>query len=138
MCRPLLSQAWLRQMRLRQIFGFLLLVLCLCGLASSGHAQSPDEALAGFATDEYSDTDKAINDLASSGNPRAVDIIGALQDGRLYFNGDAKKVYIKDKSGALQEAATGAGATGISADDLQPVRLNNRLRRTVDAAIGGL
>jgi urea transport system permease protein len=139
MCRPLLSQARFRQMRLRQIVGFLLLVLCLCGgLASLGYAQSLDEALAGFTTDEYSDTDKAINDLASSGNPRAVDIIGALQDGRLYFNGDAKKVFIKDKSDALQDASTGAAAAGVSVDDLQAVRLNNRLRRTVEAAMGGL
>jgi urea transport system permease protein len=126
-------------MRVCKLTALLLLVLCLCGgFIPKAHAQSLDDALAGFTTDDYSDTDKAITDLAASGNPRAADIIGALQEGRLYFNGDAKKVYIKDKSGALQEAATGAGATGISADDLQPVRLNNRLRRTVDAAIGGL
>src|SRR5437588_2008195 len=126
-------------MRLRQILGFLLLVLCLCGgLASTARAQSFEEALAGFTTDEYSDTDKAITDLAASGNPRAVDIIGALQEGRLFFNADAKKVYIKDKSDALQDAATGAAAAGVSIDDLQAVRLNNRLRRTVEAAMGGL
>src|SRR3954469_10624638 len=126
-------------MRVCKLTALLLLVLCLCGgFIPKAHAQSLDDALPGFTTDDYSDTDKAITDLAASGNPRPADIIGALQEGRLYFNGDAKKVYIKDKSGALQEAAIGAGATGISADDLQPVRLNNRLRRTVDAAIGGL
>src|SRR5947209_4244550 len=139
MCRPLLSRARLRQMRLRQIVGFLLLVLCLFGgLAVSAYAQSLDEALAGFTTDEYSDTDKAITELAASGNPRAIDIIGALQEGRLYFSADAKKVYVKDKSATLQDAATGAAAAGVSVDDLQAVRLNNRLRRTVEAAMGGL
>src|SRR5437764_5497735 len=111
MCRPQLSQVRLRQMRLRQILGFLLVVLCLCGgLASAALAQSHEESLAGFTTDDYSDTDKAITDLAASGNPRAVDIIGALQEGRLFFNADAKKVYIKDKSDTLQEAVTGAPA----------------------------
>ena len=126
-------------MRLRQILGFVLVVLCLCGgLASAARAQSLEEALAGFTTDDYSDTDKAITDLAASGNPRAVDIIGALQEGRLFFNAEAKKVYIKDKSDTLQDAATGAAASGLSADDLQAVRLNNRLRRTVEAAMGGL
>src|SRR5437868_15363531 len=126
-------------MRLSQILGYLVLVLFLWGgLSNSAHAQSLDEALAGFTTDEYSDTDKAITDLAASGNPRAADIIGALQEGRLYFSADAKKVYIKDKSDVLQDAATGAPASGVSVDDLQTVRLNNRLRRTVDAAIGGL
>ena len=98
-------------MRLRQILGFLLVVLCLCGgLASAARAQSLEEALAGFTTDDYSDTDKAITDLAASGNPRAVDIIGALQEGRLFFNADAKKVYIKDKSDTLQDAAELAAA----------------------------
>jgi urea transport system permease protein len=117
----------------------LVLVLCLCGVPiTKAHAQSFDEALTGFTTDEYSDTDKAITDVAASGNPRAADIIGALQDGRLLFNGDTKKVYIQDKSGALQNAATGAAVTDVSADDLSPVRLNNRLRRSVEAALGGL
>jgi urea transport system permease protein len=126
-------------MRLREIVSFLLVVLSLYGgLASSVHAQSLEDAISGFTADEYSDTDKAITDLAASGNPRALDIIGALQEGRLYFHAGAKKVYTKDKSDTLQEAATGAPAPGISIDDLQAVRLNNRLRRTVDAAIGGL
>src|SRR4051794_643202 len=118
-------------MRVRKITALLLLVLGLSGgFVAIASAQSFEDALAGFTTDDYSDTDKAITDLAASGNPRAADIIGALQEGRLYFSVDAKKVYTKDKSGAVQDAATGAGATGISADDLQPVRLNNRLRRT--------
>src|SRR6476619_723143 len=128
-----------RQMRVRTITALLALVLCLFGgSTTTTSAQSLDDALAGFTTDEYSDTDKAITDLAASGNPRAVEIIDALQDGRLYFNADAKKVYIKDKSDTLRDAATGAPASGVSADDLSAVRLNNRLRRTVDAAIGGL
>jgi urea transport system permease protein len=126
-------------MRARQIIALLLLLLCLCGgFIPKAHAQSVEEALAGFTTDEYSDTDKAVTDVAASGNPRAADIIGALQDGRLYFDADAKKVYMKDKSGALQDAATGTAASDVSADDLSAVRLNNRLRRTVDAALGGL
>ncbi|MBV9393977.1 MAG: urea ABC transporter permease subunit UrtB [Methylobacteriaceae bacterium] len=126
-------------MRVRNIAALLFLTFCLCtGLIANAHAQSFEEALAGFTTDEYSDTDKAITELAASGNPRAADIIGALQDGRLYFNTDAKKVYIKDKSDVPQDAATGTPASGVSADDLSPVRLNNRLRRTVDAALGGL
>jgi urea transport system permease protein len=140
--RPCAARNFLKSvlhMQLRQILRFLLVVLCLCGgLAGAARAQSLDDALTGFTTDDYSDTDKAITDLAASGNPRAVDIIGALQDGRLFFNADAKKVYIKDKSDTLQDAATGAAATGMSVDDLQAVRLNNRLRRTVDAAMGGL
>jgi urea transport system permease protein len=126
-------------MRVRNIAALLFLTFCLCaGFIPKAHAQSFEEALAGFTTDEYSETDKAITDLAASGNPRAADILGALQDGRLYFNAGAKKVYVKDKADVLQDAATGAAVTDVSADDVNPVRLNNRLRRTVDAALGGL
>jgi len=46
-------------------------------------------------------------------------------------------VFIKEKSGAVLDAATGQAALGPPAD-LKAVRLNNRLRRTVEASLGGL
>ncbi len=62
-------------------------------------------------------------------------MIQALQDGRLAFAGD--KVFIRDKAGAVLDAATGKPAASAPAD-LKNVRLNNRLRRSVEAALGGL
>ena len=59
----------------------------------------------------------------------------ALQDGRLAFSGD--KVFIRDKSGTVLDAATGKPAASPPGD-LKTVRLNNRLRRSVEAALGGL
>jgi urea transport system permease protein len=73
--------------------------------------------------------------VAASGSPLALEVIQALQDGRLFFSGD--KVFIKDKAGAVLEAATGEPAANAPSD-LSPVRLNNRLRRSVEAAMGGL
>jgi urea transport system permease protein len=61
-------------------------------------------------------------------------VIQALQDGRLLFSGD--KVFIKDKAGATLDAATGKPAAAPA--DAANVRLNNRLRRSVEAALGGL
>ncbi|GAC1328215.1 MAG: urea ABC transporter permease subunit UrtB [Beijerinckiaceae bacterium] len=125
-------------MNLRKSFGQLVLALTLICSSVVGHAQTIEDALAGFTTDSYSDTDKAITDLTATGNPRVADIISALQDGRLFFNDDAKKVYIEDRAGAFQDAATGARARDVTADGVKLVRLNNRLRRTVEAALGGL
>jgi urea transport system permease protein len=105
--------------------------------ASACYAQSYEAALAGFATDSFSDTESAITGVAASGNPLAVQVMGALQDRRLFFNAEDKKVYIRDASGALLDASTGTAATRAPAD-LKPVRLNNRLRRAVDAAVGSL
>ena len=98
-------------------------------------AQSYEAALAGFTKDSFNDTDAAIGAVAASGNPLAVQVVEALQDGRLVF-GDGK-VFIRDKAGAILDAATGKPAADAPAN-LKPVRLNNRLRRSVEAALGSL
>jgi urea transport system permease protein len=100
-------------------------------------AQSFDDALARFAADAYADTEAAINGVAASGNAMAAPIIEALQAGRLMF-GDDKKVYIKDKSDRLLDARTGAPVAGEAPPGLKPVRVNNRIRRAIEAALGGL
>src|SRR5438874_4113591 len=107
--------------------------LLLAG-ALSANAQSYETALAGFTKDSFNDTDSAIGAVAASGNPLAIQVIEALQDGRLSFSGD--KVFIKDKTGATLDAATGKPATPPGG--AATVRLNNRLRRSVEAALGGL
>ena len=96
-----------------------------------------EDAVGKFATDDFSDTDEAISGVASSGNPLAFPIISALQDGRLMFDADSKKVYIKQLDGKAIDAATGAAVDAIP-DSAGAVNLNNRLRRAVDAALGGL
>ena len=105
---------------------------------AGARAESLETALAGFAGDSYSDTEKAIEATAASGNPRAAVVIGALQDGRLFFNPGTKKIFVKAESGDLLDAATGEPAAGENASELKPVRINNRLRRAIEAALGGL
>ena len=105
--------------------------------AGASYAQTYQAALAGFATDSYSDTETAITAVAASGDPLALQVVNALQDGRLFFSDD-KKIYIKEVSGALLDAETGTAVAGSPPDNLKPVRLNNRLRRAVDAAVGAL
>src|SRR5436190_17648467 len=89
--------------------------------ALGASAQNYQAALAGFTKDSFNDTDSAIGAVAASGNPLALDVIQALQDGRLLFAGDT--VFIRDKAGAILDAATGKPAAGAPAD-LSPVRLN--------------
>jgi len=111
-------------------------------LAALGQAlaqsQTYEGALAGFAADSFSDTEAAIEGVAASGNPLAAQVIEALQDRRLLFDAASKRIYLRDRKDALIDAATGLPATGVAADGLQSVRINNRLRRAIDAAIGGL
>src|SRR5438270_13563289 len=101
--------------------------LLLAG-ALSASAQNYEAALAGFTKDSFNDTDSAISAVAASGNPLALDVIRALQDGRLLFSGD--KVFIKDKAGATLDAATGKPAKAPA--DAAIVRLYIRLSRSVE------
>src|SRR6202012_4213985 len=96
-----------------------------------------EDAVGKFATDDFSDTEEAIAGVIASGNPLAYPIISALQDERLMFDADSKKVYIKQADGKAIDAATGAAVDAIP-DSASAVSLNNRLRRAIDTALGGL
>ena len=97
-----------------------------------------EDALAGFTTDDFTDTFDAIDAVVASGNPLAAPVLEALQDSRLQFSAAEKKVFIKTKDAALLDAATGQPAAGPPPADLENVRLNNRLRGALNGAIGAL
>src|SRR5262250_652286 len=75
-------------------------------------AANLEEALAHFATDYYGEIEEGIAAVAGSGDPRAASIIEALQDGRLFYSAERKKVYYRDVSGTLFDAVTAAAITG--------------------------
>jgi len=120
--------------RLRSLVFSVLLIVALTLPAFAGPFE---DAVAKFANDEFSDTDEAIGEVAASGNPLAFPIISALQDGRLSADPDTKKVYITQEDGKIIDAATG-GAVDKLPNNAAEVRLNNRLRRSVEAALGSL
>ncbi|MDA9438264.1 urea ABC transporter permease [Bradyrhizobium sp. CCBAU 51745] len=118
-------------------FCSLVLSLFLIAFALPAFAGPFEDAVAKFANDDYSDTDEAIGAVASSGNKLAFPIISALQDGRLMADPDTKKVYVTGTDGKSIDAATGEPVASVP-DSASAVRLNNRLRRSVDAALGSL
>jgi urea transport system permease protein len=138
--RRLLSTAGTN--RMSALYERVVALVVAIGLLIAGgvaaNAQSYEEALAKFTADSFSDTDDAISAVAASGNPLAVKVIEALQDGRLLFSAEQKKIFIREPSGSLLDAATGKPIAGDPPADLQRVRINNRLRRSIDAALGGL
>jgi urea transport system permease protein len=96
-----------------------------------------EDAVSKFANDDFSDTEEAIGVVATSGNPLAYPIISALQEERLMADPETKKVFIKQTDGKIIDAASGAEVATLP-DGAIVVGLTNRLRRTVDAAVGGL
>ncbi|MET0968237.1 MAG: urea ABC transporter permease subunit UrtB [Tardiphaga sp.] len=96
-----------------------------------------EDAVAKFANDDFSDTEEAVGIIATSGNPQAYAIISGLREGRLFADPDSKKVYLTGTDGKSTDATTGAPVASVP-DSAAAVRLNNRLRRTMDTAVAAL
>ncbi|HLJ70033.1 MAG TPA: urea ABC transporter permease subunit UrtB [Roseiarcus sp.] len=118
----------------RSLYALLALLSLVAALGAPARADPLDDTLARFAADKYSESEKAVGELAASGAPAAQTIIEALSDNRLYYDA-ARKVYFKDPSGALLDAKTGAKAI---AANLKKVRVNNGLRSAIAAALGAM
>ena len=112
-----------------------LLALIAALLAGPAFGQSADDAFARLGADSFGETARAIETLAASGHPQAQGIITALGEGRLLAGGG--QVVIKGTDGALIDGRTGAALAAEPAG-LKPVRLNNNVRRAVQAALGSL
>src|SRR6188508_3480530 len=110
--------------------------LLLFGATLAG-AGPYEDALAGLTTDSFGDTADAIDALTAAGDPRTGPVLEALKDQRLLYSAETKRVFVKDKSGRLTDAATGQPVASPPAD-ADNVRLNNRVRGMLDAALGSL
>src|SRR6185503_6927725 len=126
--------------KMRVLNGRLIALVLALGLmlsAMPAYAQSFGDTLAKFTTDDFGDTEEAVVAVAASGDKMAAPVVFALRDGRLLYDAASKRVFIKDASGAIVDAATGTPAANAPAD-LEAVRINNRLRRAIEAAVGTL
>jgi urea transport system permease protein len=122
---------------------FAVLLSVLASLALAGTAFSADlAALVGnLTTGGFSEREAAITALATSGEERAAPILEALAAGQLYVRNADKLVVIGKTDGnklALSEAISGKAAGSAVEADLDRVRVNNRLRGTIEAAVGSL
>jgi urea transport system permease protein len=118
--------------------GFVFFIFALLLLSSAAFADAADDALARFSTDRFPDTEQGIGALAASGLPNTAAILEALAGNRLLIDTSNARIYYRDAAGAVLDARSGAPAPGVDADSLKKVRLNNAIRRTLDAAQGTL
>jgi urea transport system permease protein len=102
-------------------------------------ADLPDADLAklvtGLAGDGFDDKLGAIDALGASGDSRAVAILKSLADGKLAATED-KQVLVEVADGKFADAVTGAAVE--PAADPDRIRVNNRLRGEIDAALSHL
>jgi urea transport system permease protein len=117
----------------------LIVIVVLAAFGRDARADAFTDALAGFAKDSYSDTIAAVEILSTLGDPRAAPVLRALGEGNLYVRkSDQAVVFAREDGGKTigTEAATGKALGEIKTDDFDKVRVNNRVRSAVQAALG--
>ena len=125
--------------RIRRFIGIVFATVALAALAATpSMAQTIEDALSQFAAGNYDATLKGVDELADSGAARAATILQALNDGNLYVGQD-QAIYIANDDDKLFIAATGEPAPAdVTIDDVNSVRVNNRIRNAISAAVGAL
>jgi urea transport system permease protein len=117
-----------------------LALLLLLAVALPAQADDLAEAVAGLGGASFAEKEKAIIALGTLGDPRAVPILHALGDDRLRKAPDGRVLILDTVGGTtkLSDAATGQEISGVEADSLDRIIVNNRLRGAIDAALGAL
>ena len=90
---------------------------------------------------DFAAREKAITDLAASGDPKAVVPLEALGKGDLYLRKADRTVLIAKLSGVvylLADPLTAADAGQAQKAEIEKIKINNSLRRTLAAVLGGL
>ena len=114
------------------------MAILVSGASGPASAGPYEDALAGFTEDSFGATMRAIGAVAESGHDLAPRVLEALQDRRLLYSAQAKKVFFRDKDDKLFDAATGQPVADTPPADTDAVRINNRLRGVISAAVGSL
>ena len=140
-----------RQVRLPRL---LLLFAAVFGLAATvlappAHAQGDGayaEAVAALADGGFREKAAAIEVLVALGDPRASEVLAAMADRRLFLRTDmeagepALVIGLTNASDfvTILDVITLEGVGRVHENTLEAVRINNRLRRTLQEAIGRL
>jgi urea transport system permease protein len=130
---------------LRALAAYLALTL-LCGIfADTVQAQSADDDLRArlnaLASGGFDETQRQIDAIAATGDPRAAPALEALSEGDLYFRQSDTAVFIVrkvDAGYALQDPLTLEDAGTAGRREVKKIRVNNRLRRVIRTALGTL
>ena len=96
-------------------------------------------ALAGFGANDFAATERAVEALAATAEPRARDVLQALLDGRLYrvkADGRLLIATTANRDPELEPAEGGPVVGRLPAAELDKVRINNKLRNQLRAAVG--
>ncbi|EKF43011.1 urea ABC transporter permease UrtB [Nitratireductor indicus C115] len=127
---------------IRLVISMIATLLLLAATAPSMAQTDPLQTLVqALPKGGYAEREKVILDLAGTGDPRVADVLGALGKGDLYTLKDSGTVIVATGRGNSLETAdplTGKALGAVDKSGLDKIRVNNRLRRAIDSAVGQL
>ena len=120
---------------------FFLVLLLAVFAPRAVFAQDLEATINALSQGSYNDRAKAATALAQTGDPRVVAVLKALGDRDLYVRKSDQKVFIARSAGggyALTDPMTGKDAGTAASAELDGIKVNNSLRRTLEALLGSL
>ena len=120
----------------------LLVLACLSLALSAGvRAAQITDVAAELKTGGFKQKADVVGRLANLGDPRVIPLLEALRDGRLYHRKADGRLVITEKAGKgyrLTDALTGELLGGAKRRAVKKVRVNNRVRGAIKAALSQL
>jgi urea transport system permease protein len=120
----------------------ILALVVLLAAAPAAWAQDDSALLQALAEGGYDGTESAIATIVTGGDARFVPALEALGEGDLYVReADGAVVVGRRPAGrtlALSDPLTGEAMGEARSRDLEKIRVNNRLRRSIRSAVGAL
>jgi urea transport system permease protein len=110
--------------------------LVLFGAVRSAHAETLDNALPRLASEDVEGLKAGIAALADAGNPKALPILYALQDGKLRVDSATSTVLIEPQRGSFLRALDGKPVA--APEKPRPVEVSNAIRRALQFALARL
>jgi urea transport system permease protein len=119
----------------------ILLLLCVTLWAPLAGAQTLEELAARLPAGDFDDRERVIAEIAATGDPAAIGLLEALAEGDLAVlksNDRLVRIVEEGRDDFAFDYFTGEAYGEIGRRDASKVRVNNSLRRAIDAAIGML
>ena len=126
---------------MQKIIYLAFLLLLSTAWCANSFAAGFEDTLPQFVTNSSKAKAKAIDALVATGDSRAAAVLDAFLRGRLYWRKADKKIVIVKKSGAvyvLTDPLTSKEIGQVKKRVIKKVRVNNRLRKKIRGALGGL